>query len=136
MTTMPPRLPRLLVLSVLLSVLALGAHAAIDTHNATAAHVGGGDLAIFVSDDRARALAIQFRKRRLRSGVGQQMADLFSAYFMRSPGRRDRGLRPCAEARRAEGCSGRPALCRPAHGVLVPLPLRPRMELYSRYILH
>ena len=58
MTTMPSRLPRLLVLSVLLSVLALGAHAAIDTHNATAAHVGGGDLAIFVSDDRAYALAI------------------------------------------------------------------------------
>lgn len=59
MTIMPSRLPRLLVLSVLLSMLALGAHAAVDTQNATArtaAHVGGADLAIFVSDDpRPRA---------------------------------------------------------------------------------
>lgn len=55
---------------------------------------------------------------------------------MRSPGGRDRELRPCAEARRAEGRPRWPALRRPAHGVLVPLPLRPRVELYSRHILH
>ena len=43
MKTMLPRLPRLLILSVFLSLLMFGADAAIDLHNATAAHVGWGE---------------------------------------------------------------------------------------------